>query len=311
MEQSLKHYLDYYSSLTSPEYAILVTGPWGVGKTHQVRKLLPACKSHYISLFGLTSLSEIHDAVLAEVDPTFAKAKKYLPAIMSTLSTAVQIPQLTSLTPGFYQALLRKRVKPTKILIFDDLERCSVVAADLLGAMNTYIEHHTCKVIIIAHDSNQIAHDSALVNTLKTQKEKIIGQTIRVIPDTESAFENFQSRYGCVPYNSFLTDHRKEIISIFVESKVDSLRILRSIIDDLSRLYEALDEKHLSNDQALKELVSLHGALNLEVRFGLLEEQDLVNRTSSKIRYLLRSSDKSTDGKRSRQYCNRTENTGI
>ena len=295
MEQSLKHYLEYYSGLTSPEYAILVTGPWGVGKTHQVRKLLPACKSHYISLFGLTSVSEIHDAVLAEVEPTLATAKKYFPAIMSTLSTAIQIPQLTSLTPGIYQALLRKRVKPTKILIFDDLERCTVVAADLLGAINTYIEHHKCQVIIIAHDSRSITNDSVLVNTLKTQKEKIIGHTIRVTPDTQSAFDNFQSRYRCVPYNSFLTDHRKEIISIFVDSRVDSLRILRSVMDDLCRLYEALDEKHLSNNQAMKELVSLHVALNLEVRFGSLEEKDLVNRTSSKIRHLLRFSDKNTD----------------
>ena len=295
MEGSLEHYLKYYCDLESPEFAILVTGPWGVGKTYQVRKLLPPCKSHYISLFGLTTVSEIHDAVLTEVEPTLATAKKYLPAIVSTLATALQIPHLKSLTPGLCQALLRKRIKPTKILIFDDLERCTVFAPDLLGAINTYIEHHKCKVVIVAHDSGVISQDRELMNTLETQKEKIIGQTIRVIPDAESAFQNFRSRYSCEAFISFLADYKNDILAVFAESEVDSLRMLRSSMDDLSRLYEALDEKHLCNAEAIKELISLHIALNLEVRSRSLTKEDLVNRTNSKFRHLFGSSHESMD----------------
>lgn len=37
----LTDYLSYFQTLKSPGYAVLVTGDWGVGKTHQVRQSIP------------------------------------------------------------------------------------------------------------------------------------------------------------------------------------------------------------------------------------------------------------------------------
>lgn len=64
-DTALANYLQYYSTLEKPGYAVLVTGPWGVGKTHQVKQVIPESQRYYVSLYGLDSVNSIHDAVLA------------------------------------------------------------------------------------------------------------------------------------------------------------------------------------------------------------------------------------------------------
>lgn len=71
----------------------------------------------------------------------------------------------------------------SKTIVFDDLERCSINLEDLFGAINKYVEHHGCKVIVIAHDDK-------LNDELTDKKEKIFGQVIKVTPDIEERSTN-------------------------------------------------------------------------------------------------------------------------
>ena len=79
MPTPLQDYLNYYVGVDEPEYAVLVTGAWGVGKTFQVRSFLPQSTSYYVSLYGLTTTEAIHEAVLAEMAPAVSKARKHPP----------------------------------------------------------------------------------------------------------------------------------------------------------------------------------------------------------------------------------------
>ena len=74
-------YLDYYVSLqTPPNFAILLRGRWGSGKSWFVKKYI---KDHnkknkdskflYVSLYGISSTAEIEDAFFKELNPFFAK----------------------------------------------------------------------------------------------------------------------------------------------------------------------------------------------------------------------------------------------
>ncbi len=73
--QHLLDYLGYYLSLThSPHYAVLISGPWGVGKTYQVKQFLQRHqpkpeKLLYVSLYGLSTLDEIRDALFQAAYP--------------------------------------------------------------------------------------------------------------------------------------------------------------------------------------------------------------------------------------------------
>ena len=283
MPNPLQEYLNYFVGVDEPEYAVLVTGSWGVGKTFLVRSILSKSTSYYVSLYGLTTTDAIHEAVLAEMAPAVSQARKHLPAVVSGLMSIAQLPSLNSLTPSLCNALLRRNVQIDKALIFDDLERCTVKLSDLLGAVNTYIEHHKCKVIIIAHEDK-------IEGFLSHMKEKIIGHTIRVTPDISAALERFISEHKDHEYRKFLLSYKDTVISTFSNSGIASLRMLRYAVNDFRRLYDLLDIEHRQHRDAMVELVALFVAFNLEVHEENLNQQHIENRKSSRIRYLVRAS---------------------
>ena len=55
------------------------------------------------------------------------------------------------------------------ILIFDDLERCSINIINLLGYINFFVEHQSYKVILIANEK-----ELKKTKKYKTIKEKLI-----------------------------------------------------------------------------------------------------------------------------------------
>src|ERR1700730_11338298 len=71
----VKEYLSHYISFPhSPRYAVMINGPWGVGKTFLVQKLLREKLGEngtyaYVSLFGLTSIDEIDAALFQAIYP--------------------------------------------------------------------------------------------------------------------------------------------------------------------------------------------------------------------------------------------------
>ena len=267
-------YLEYFKSLQAPGYAVLVTGDWGVGKTYQVRKYLSEDEHYYVSLFGLTSADEIHASVLSEADPTLAKISQVFSKFRQVSDSAGGLyAALGNVAPTAINAVLRKKIKPDKILIFDDLERSRLELKDLLGVINTYVEHYGCRVVVITHDDK-------LKGKFKKLKEKLFGQTILITPQVAEAFEKFVSDTKMPNFQTFANSHKDDIIRVFDESGAMSLRVLRHVVEDLKRLHGALSNDHLGNAEAMAKLVCLFCALNIEVRTGKLKENNLRNRES-------------------------------
>ena len=196
------------------------------------------------------------------------------------LSCFARGSSINTLAPGIFNAIFRRKVKPDKVLRFDDLERCTVNIRDLSGVINTYIEHHKCRVVIIAHDKQ-------ILGCYKNTKEKLIGQTIQVTPNVLGAFEVFSSKYVCGELQYLFSRHREDIIGAFRESRTQSLRMLRHIIEDLRRLYQCLSSDQKKHQTAVGEIVRLHCAVNLEYRMGNLKETDLTGRAHKKTNYLI------------------------
>jgi hypothetical protein len=73
----IEEYLDYYCGLsTAPGFAVLVKGQWGSGKTYFIERYQSRLteKQHkhlYISLYGVTSFSEIEDLFFSAATPLF------------------------------------------------------------------------------------------------------------------------------------------------------------------------------------------------------------------------------------------------
>lgn len=278
----LQEYLTYYLTLTAPGYAVLVTGDWGSGKTYQVKTCIPEEKYLYVSLFGVQTIEQLHSEVFAANSPSLAKLEKAV-GKGSEVIAGMQGPwALAGAAPGLFNAVFKRQIESTKTLIFDDLERSGLSLKEVIGAINSYVEHLNFKVIVIAHDEQ-------LASEFISMKEKTFGQTIRVEPQVEAALSQFIEDIINPLAKEFANEFRPQIQGTFLYSGVKSLRVLRHAIEDLTRLHNSLTEKHRTNRPAMEDLIKFFLALQIEVRSGLLQESDLRNRRGIRYSYLLRT----------------------
>lgn len=278
----LQEYLNYYTTLTAPGYAVLVTGDWGSGKTYQVKSYLREEDRLYVSLFGVQTVEQLHSEVFAAADPTLAKAEK-LVGRSSNLVAGMSGPwALANAIPSVFSAIFKREIEPTKTLVFDDLERSDLELKDVLGAINSYVEHLGFRVVVIAHDEK-------LADEFLQMKEKTFGQSIRIEPQVEDALAHFLREIGSPSAKEFASDYKLQIYDTFIRSGVKSLRVLRHVVEDLTRLHGALRSDHLENREAMDELTKTFVAFQIEVRDGNLKSNDLCNRRGVRRGYLYRA----------------------
>ena len=266
-------YLDHYATLRAPGYAVLVAGEWGVGKTHQVTESLAPYSPLYVSLFGEPSVEAVHEAVVTASMPATTSARRGIERVVRGARQAAEtvggaVGGITAVGTDLVGSLalrqMRRRLDPERMLVFDDLERTSIAPKDISGLINTYLEHHGCRVVLIANESR-------LPNELKAIKEKLVGQTLSVRPRIEEAFAAF---FG-PPDAPVPPALRAPLHDVFVTSGLASLRHARQLVHDVERLLGELSERHRADDAALAEIILGFGAWSLEVRGGRLERHDV------------------------------------
>ncbi|MDK4733945.1 hypothetical protein [Rhizobium sp. CNPSo 3490] len=269
----LEQYLSYYVGRTKPGYAVLVVGEWGSGKTYQVRRALPDSHAHYVTLFGLATPQDVEAQVFAKMFPRASAFKRFAEKVDDA---ELKLPVWGSIGTGGLAGLLagsfiKNEVDLSKPLIFDDLERCTIPNDVLLGLINRYVEHHGCRVIVIAHDAK-------IVKSFAETKEKVFGQSLNVEPNVEEAFEEFVHSHGGAGKPDPLGGRGRDTLAVFREAQATSLRVLRHVVEDVGRLVAALDERHLANEPAMVEVVRLFSALAVEIRSNRLQRADLKRR---------------------------------
>jgi GTPase SAR1 family protein len=253
-------YLTYYCSLPhSPNYAIMINGPWGVGKTYLIKRFLQqhfgeGKKPIYVSLYGLTTVDEIDTALFQAIYPALGwKATQVGVRIGKTLlkkfgvDPDVKIGDLI----GKFNA---------DIYVFDDLERCEASKNKVLGYINEFVEHDGCKVIIIANE-NEIVDSE-----YPKRREKLIGKTLEVESAFDEAFAYFVSMIDDLEAKDLCERNAAEIGSIYTQSGLNNLRILQQTMWDFERFCRALTEKHHENADAMAALLRLLFALSFEIR---------------------------------------------
>ncbi|BCG10876.1 P-loop NTPase fold protein [Buttiauxella agrestis] len=270
--------INYYSQLDKPGYAILLTGEWGAGKTHLITNNIKSYNYIYVSLFGLSSLDDIYASVYNAMHPRKGRAKNITSNFKDVeVGFGGFTMGLGSVTNGLANSIMRENVENNKIIVFDDLERSCIKPDQILGAINKYVEHHGCRVIAIAHDEK---FGSKLTET----KEKIIGLTLKVVPDIPETFKTFTKDFR---FNPLIKVFDSNFINIFLASECKSLRILKHTLEDCVRLFEGLDIEIKNNREATLETMSLFLALDIEVRSGKLKTDDLKERKDQIAKYRL------------------------
>lgn len=266
--KNIAEYLCEYAENLNPQYAIMLTGEWGCGKSYFIQNWISKYKEKqkeekdklvlkpiYVSLYGLTNVQQITDNINREISPwLYSDGMQYAKKIMIIASKAVlkydfdangdkkNDGSITYSLDGL--SLLKNEnsdIKGNKILIFDDFERSQIGLQTLLGYINAFVEHYKCKVIIIG-DTNKIKdekieREGKPVSIFSEFKEKTIGRTFQINSDIENAISTFIKELVSNTLNQ-LDENRELIIGIFLASKYNNLRVLRQCLNDYARVVD-------------------------------------------------------------------------
>ena len=266
-------YMAYYLDLPhSPNFAVLLSGPWGVGKTFLVQRFLTKHFDDqkdqyiYISLYGLSSLEEVDDALLQAMFPT--ATGKFATVAQRVAKSALKYFNVDA--SGFnLKDFLNKF--DAQVYVFDDLERFEGEINTVLGYINQFVEHGGAKIILIANEQ-EISVDS----DYSRRREKLIGKTLHVQSSYDEAFDYFASKIDDTDARKAVTTCAADVATIYDQSKLENLRILQQTIWDFERFYKPISNKHRRNKDAIATALRLLFALSFELKAGRIGEQDLL-----------------------------------
>lgn len=182
------------------DYAVMINGEWGSGKTYfwnnKLRQRLESLsdkdgkrfKTIYVSLYGINSLEEISKKIFIETNPIINRSlKKYVDThetegnvIPEYVKTGIDMANFfgTMQTSSDRMDFSKLFDVSNKILCFDDLERAHVDVVDILGYINNFVEHDGIKTILICNESelatkfkNSNVELKTLIATIMLDKE--------------------------------------------------------------------------------------------------------------------------------------------
>lgn len=169
MEDLVESILDYIRS-DYTDYAIMINGEWGSGKTYfwnnkvknKIQSLQLNGKNYttvYMSLYGISNLEEISKKIFIETTQLMDKnLKKFMSSSNQTTipeyaKTGLDMANFFGVTQNGDRMDYKDFFSTDdKILCFDDLERANVDVIDILGYINNFVEHDHIKTIIICNE---------------------------------------------------------------------------------------------------------------------------------------------------------------
>ncbi len=301
MNEHIVEYLNYYIELENPQYAVLLIGNWGCGKTYFIKNLISnweqleesedkiVLKPIYVSLNGIADTQAINERIRAVISPfLYSKGMKVAKSVFKgLLKTTAKIDlnfddedksdgnvsfDIDAL--GIFNSS-KEEVKGKRILIFDDIERCKIKTDEIFGYINNFVEHSGCKVVLLT-DEEKIKkryekNKSDIDIDYKDFKEKLIGQTFEVKSDVSTAVLHFIEESKKINETLDLNNQKELIVKLFVSSKLQNLRVLKQSLLDFNRLTTFIDRQYLEHknyDEFIKNLLAYFIIVYAEYKTG-------------------------------------------
>ena len=284
--------IEEYLSEREVDYAVMITGPWGCGKTyfwkHAIKKraaegmgnrksMLPV----YVSLFGVSDVGlpvKIFTAlassrvgnhvswVIPEKLGRFFKGissfaqpavKTFANSILPVVNIDLACLDLLSLDSG------------KLVICFDDFERSNISEGAFFGVVSKLTEHMGIHTLILCNEA-KIKAEEAEEEVYLQHKEKCVRETIAYTIDYENVLQSIIDDAGkstSERAKGFLHEHIKSLAHIASEGNVGNLRILkRGIVRFLYRLFPAWEQlaKEKQSDQRLFDMLIFQMACCIE-----------------------------------------------
>lgn len=248
----LNKYIKHYLEEDKTKSAIMLTGPWGSGKSYYINhELVPFLikdgknQCVVVSLYGIKNVSEISKSIYLELRAKVLRSNNEVATTSKILAKTVA-KGITSFfgvdlsaSEDEMQRLYESVDLSDKLIVLEDIERSQINIFEILGYANNLVEQDGVKVLLVANESEMIEYDEIRdekgknIQKVLTEKsadylrtkEKTVSDTISFTGDYLSATRAIIEGFKDVQLSLFTKDeYIQEIYDLFVFSKSGNLR---------------------------------------------------------------------------------------
>ncbi|MCG2574200.1 KAP family NTPase [Acinetobacter sp. ME22] len=279
----IEEYLVDYFNREDTEYAVMINGPWGTGKTWFIKEIKEKYNSDdheklYVSLNGMAKTAAIDAELFRAMHPLLGHdVTKLLAKVGTTLfkvATKVDLngdgeqETLTISVPTIDTSDLVKNGKKA-VLIFDDLERCQIPIKEVLGYINYFVEQKGLKVIVVSDESKiQDVEYHGI-------KEKIIGTTFLLEGSYINAIDAFLEEKSLSEIKDKLTLNKEAIYDVYGSSGFKNLRSIKQSLQEFSRFYDEDYFNGKNGGELFTRVLKYFLIFSLEFRAGSFNQRVL------------------------------------
>jgi hypothetical protein len=300
-----KDFLDYYLGRDGdPEYAVLLEGAWGSGKSYFVESYfsdrLKVAKAEndeakdplvHVTLFGIRELADITTQMFEKAHPKlggkWAKGATFVASkAFGLIGASIDTKESAGLLQDWALNL------EGRVIVFDDLERCPLPLVEVMGYINQFVEHRKLRVIVVASEDDI---PEAQREEYFRRKEKAIGKTIRVGSDPADVIAKFAETLKSAHLTKLVEEHGPQILSTVSANGKPNFRSVRAILMDFQRLLDVVASLRTTSDDVRLAVLLYMLATGIEYRAGGLDRASLAELQSvMQIRYAIPNVSSST-----------------
>ena len=263
----LNQYILHYLTEDKTNTAIMLTGDWGTGKSYYIQNTLKPYLEReengnhqciVVSLYGIKSTVEISKAIYLEcrakwLKPTTerkAAGKVAAKTVFKSLTSMLSID--LSKSDSEMQELYESIDLSGKLIVLEDLERSGIDIFEVLGYVNTMVEHDGVKVLLVANEEELIQYEPIKEKTRDQQKtaelidklsdhkdrkytettkkylsikEKTVSDTILFDGDLVNAIMKILSEFRKDSFSCFMAENEIEKIQMLLKNaEISNLR---------------------------------------------------------------------------------------
>lgn len=273
-----------YLATKETNYAILINGSWGSGKTFFWKTKLSqlskdaGLKPIYLSLNGLNKIETLDYQLKIKLIPFLDSVDIKKAGALAKITKNI-LNKLAEKYANFNPEEVLKDVEIDlalflkSIICFDDLERCKIPLSEILGYINNYVEHKNLKVVILSNEKeiSEIKLDDEGYHAIK---EKVIGRILNYKNNLSDILPILFSQYSNDNVFTALLEEKKDFLfKLLKEYKVENLRNSSFYLDNLKKICPII----ITHKDYIDEVLFFTLLISLEFKDGFIESNDYEN----------------------------------
>ena len=289
-DSNLEKNLNDYLNIDKPDFAVMITSRWGLGKTFFIKQyiakkssLFAKNKPIYVSLYGMHSENQLEQELIKRALPSF----NAICLIFSGITVAVILNFFVYLIGNFvfkdsqkldliqfwlpifwagcffcyklFRLKLLEIILRNRSIVFDDFERILIPPEEMLAYINRYVEHLHKHVIVICNEEKmQNGEGKSDKGKYDIVKEKVFGKTFTIEQDQKEIIRSLITEKGTPLLYEFLYT-RQSFDWFYKRCKVKdcqlNLRVFQRTLQEFERFFRHADKVRLFNSRIINHLI--------------------------------------------------------